>query len=106
MADEYSSQGEQTQAPMSQTDTQRTTAEPNQPLPTEEEYHQKKVDKAAESGDPGSDVQPSAAAAADQLAAMEATTPATPARPGTAPPPTERAATATREIEPLPPTRS
>ena len=95
MADEYSST-------MSQTDTQRTTAEPNQPLPTEEEYHQKKVDKAAESGDPGSDVQPSAAAAADQLAAMVAPTPAIPARPETATPPTNVPQRQRANLQPLP----
>ena len=87
---------------MSQTDEQRTAAQPNQPLPTEEEHHQQKVDKAAETGDPGSDVQPSAAAAADQLAAMVAPTPAIPARPETATPPTNVPQRQRANLQPLP----
>lgn len=74
----------------------------NQALPTEEELHQRKVDKAKESGDTGSDVQPNAAAAADQLATMVAPTPAIPARPETATPPTNVPQRQRANLQPLP----
>lgn len=73
-----------------------------QPLPTEEELHQRKLDKAKETGDVGSDVQVNAAAAADQLATMVAPTPAIPARPETATPPTNVPQRQRANMQPLP----
>lgn len=80
------------------------TAAPSagQALPTEEEHRQAKLDKAAESGDVGSDVQPNAKAAADQLAAVVAPTPAIPARPETATPPVNVAQRQRAGLQPLP----
>ena len=110
MSDEISSpEAEQTYAeskepqepPRSQTDEQRY-GKPNQPLPTEEEHHQSKVEKAKESGDVGSDIQISAKAAADQLAVLVAPTPAIPARPETATPPVNVAQRQRANLQPLP----
>jgi hypothetical protein len=75
---------------------------PGQALPTEEEHHQQKLDRAKESGDVGSDVQVNAAAAADQLATMVAPTPAIPARPETATPPTNVPQRQRANMQPLP----
>lgn len=72
-------------------------------LPTEEEHHQQKVDRAAASGgDPGSDVQPNAKAAADHLATLVAPTSAIPGRPETATPPTDVAQRQRAGLQPLP----
>lgn len=76
--------------------------QPGQALPTEEEHHQAKLDKAKETGDSGSDVQPNAAAAADQLATMVAPTHAIPARPETATPPTNVPQRQRANMQPLP----
>jgi hypothetical protein len=82
--------------------TSASAATPGQALPTEEELHQRKVDKAAESGDPNSDVQVNAKAAADHLATLVAPTPAIPARPETATAPTDVAQRQRAGLQPLP----
>lgn len=75
---------------------------PGQALPTEEELHQRKLDKAAKSGDPSSDVQVNAAAAADHLATLVAPTPAIPARPETSTAPTDVPQRQRAGLQPLP----
>jgi hypothetical protein len=78
-------------------------SEPNQPLPTEEELHQRKIEKAEKGGgQPGSDVAPNAKVAADVLATMVAPTPAIPARPETATPPIDVAQRQRANLQPLP----
>jgi hypothetical protein len=108
MSDEIPSTSEppppppEAQPPLSQTDQQRLAPQPNQALPTEEEHRQAKIDKAAQTGDLGSDVQPNPKAAADQLAAMVAPTPAIPGRPETATAPLNVAQRQRAGLQPLP----
>jgi hypothetical protein len=75
---------------------------PNEPLPTEEEMRQHKLERAQKTGDMEHEVQPSASAAADQLAALIAPTPAIPSRPETAIPPSNVVQRQRANLQPLP----